>query len=196
MKHNLKNCTAVLFVGALLSIPLSLTKSQAESRAHQHGVGLLNIAVESDHMEVELVVPGADVVGFEHAPSTDADRRAVREAAHKLEDGRKIIAFPLAARCEFEKAEVQSTLLDGHDKHEHHPHDEKRPHKEEQRATEVHGEFRVHYHVQCARMANLTHLDVIFFKSFPTAEKLMTRWIFSGAQGGATLTASNTRLKF
>ena len=212
MKHSLRNCTGVLFAGAFLSLQVYLVEAQAESRAHQHGVGHLNIAVEGHHVEVELVVPGTDVVGFEHAPSTKADRRAVQEAAHKFEDGKKIIAFPPAAKCEYEKAEVQSTLLgdhahdkEGHQKEEHthkeHAHDSHGHHKEghdkeEHGAKEVHGEFRVHYHVECAQMAKLTHLDLTFFKAFPAAEKLVTRWIASGGQGSATLTGSNTRLTF
>lgn len=201
VKRNLKNCTAVLFAGAFLSVQAYGTDARAESRAHQHGVGHLNIAVEGHHVEVELVVPGADVVGFEHAPSTTADKRAVREASHRLEDGKKIIAFPPAARCDFEKAEVRSTLLGGHDKHDDHAHGGHGHHKDGHdkkghAAQEVHGEFRVHYHVECARMANLTHLDVTFFKAFPAAGKLVTRWIGASGQGGATLTASNPRLTF
>ena len=199
VKHNLRNCAAVLFAGALFSSHVYLTEAQAESRAHQHGVGQLNIAIEGQHVEMELVVPGADAVGFEHAPSTDEDRLAVRKASQILKDGGQIVAFPAAARCRFEKVEVRSTLRDDHDKHESHDshgHGKTGHHQEEHAAKEVHGEFRVHYHVECARAARLTHLDVTFFKAFPTAEKLVTRWITPGRQGGATLTAANTRLKF
>ena len=196
MKHGLRNCTAVLFAGGLLSLQVYLTEAQAESRAHQHGVGQLNIAIEGHHLEMELSVPGADVVGFEHAPSTKAVRLTVEEAAHKLKDGKKMIAFPPDAKCAFEKAEVRSTMLGDHDKHDHHAHGKKDHHKGEHAAQEVHGEFRVHYQVACARMAKLTHLDITFFKAFPTAKKLVTRWITPGRQGAATLTASKSRLTF
>ena len=41
------------------------TSLQASEPAHEHGVGHLSIAIQGDEVEIELVVPGADAVGFE-----------------------------------------------------------------------------------------------------------------------------------
>jgi len=169
----------------------------AAERAHEHGVGRLNVGVEGDEVEIELTVPGADAVGFEHAPSTDEDRRAVAAAAQKLKDGGSLFSFPSAAGCRLEEAEVHSAQLkDDHD-HDHkkkddhgHDHDKKGEHEE------AHAEFRAHYHFHCDKPAGVTHIDLGFFKAFPTAHELEARWITPKGQGAAELTAGAARLKF
>ena len=64
------------------------TSLQASERAHEHGVGQLSIAIEGNEVEIELVVPGADAVGFEHAARTDSERKAVVAAAEKLKEAK------------------------------------------------------------------------------------------------------------
>ena len=51
------------------------TSLQASERAHEHGVVQLSIAIEGNEVEIELVVPGADAVGFEHAAGTERCKR-------------------------------------------------------------------------------------------------------------------------
>src|SRR5258708_3075099 len=55
-----------------------------ELRADQHGRGHLNIAVEGNKVSMELEVPGADIVGFEHAAKTDREKAAVETAKTQL----------------------------------------------------------------------------------------------------------------
>ena len=76
--------TAALLV-AVLGIALPAWAAQAQHRElgpHQHGHGTLNIAIEGERVSMELDVPGADIVGFEHAAST-ADQKA---ATHDYND--------------------------------------------------------------------------------------------------------------
>ena len=62
----------ICFRALAFALPLSLSlailvppaASRAESPAHEHGVGHLNLAIEGQEMEIELVAPGADVVGL------------------------------------------------------------------------------------------------------------------------------------
>ena len=41
--------------------------------AHEHGVGRLNAALDGQTLELELESPAMNLVGFEHAATTDAD---------------------------------------------------------------------------------------------------------------------------
>ena len=89
----------------------------------------MNIAIEGDGIEMELIAPGADIVGFEHAPDTDADRAAVQAAIATFQNG--LFTLPEAAGCELEAVGIYSSLLpDGKPVHsgDHH-HDE--DHKDE-----------------------------------------------------------------
>ena len=52
--------------------------------AHVHGVVEVNIAQDGQDLLMEIHAPGADVVGFEHAPQTDEQKAAVENAIAKL----------------------------------------------------------------------------------------------------------------
>ncbi len=71
--------TACVLAAAVASTVFSAS-AQEEHRqlgAHVHGHGHLNIAIEGKTVSMELEVPGADVVGFEHEPSTPDQKAAL-----------------------------------------------------------------------------------------------------------------------
>lgn len=216
LERGLNKFIAAIFTCTVICSTAIYAEANAQGRAHQHGVGQLDIAFEGHHVEIELTLPGVDAVGFEHAAKTKKDRQAVRKAVKTLKDGARIISFPAAAQCRFEKVEVKSTMLEDHgihhghgkhkahkkhddhgkhrhDKNGHHKHGH---HKNKHAAKQVHGEFSANYNVECKQVAKLAYLELTFFKAFPSAQKLVSRWIKAGKQGGATLTASRTRLTF
>ena len=41
--------------------------------AHEHGVAKLNVVLDDNTLELELDSPAMNLVGFEHAASSDAD---------------------------------------------------------------------------------------------------------------------------
>lgn len=185
------------FVAAALLAGLFVTANPAtaaerEHGAHEHGVGQLSLAVEGNAVEIEITAPGVDIVGFEHAAETEADRAALAAAAARLKDAIALFRFPPKAHCRLEEAEVHSALLDeapGHEKG--HAHEKKHGHK-----AEAHAEFRAHYHFRCADPAALTHVDLGYFTAFPAARELGARTITAKGQGAAELTADRPRLTF
>ena len=197
-------------IAPMTLVILLATSLQASERAHEHGVGQLSIAIEGNEVEIELVVPGADAVGFEHAARTDSERKAIVAAAEKLKEAKRLIRLTSEAHCHVEKTEVASALLEsdkddhdhGHDhKHEKHAKQDEHKHNEHKEHDkhadgEIHSEFTAHYHFHCDHPEKLTGADVEFFKVFPSAHELVARWITSKGQGVTELTAKATRLKF
>lgn len=157
--------------------------------AHVHGLGRLDIAVEGQAMEMELAMPGADVVGFEHAPETAEDRAKVAEAAAALERGATLFAFPAEAGCRLEGAEVESGLLED-------DHGEEGHRDEHGQGGEAHAEFRARYKFRCERPDRLTHVEVGLFARFPAAREIEVRTITPRGQGAAELTPDSPRLDF
>lgn len=92
--------------------------------AHEHGHGLFRMAVEADHVEIELEVPAFDIVGFEHAPSTEAQRNAIKAARKVLSDPASLFVLPAAAGCEAEEVKVVFGVDGEHDDHHDEAHDE------------------------------------------------------------------------
>ena len=94
----------------------------AQPSAHVHGVATLNLAVESDELEIEFVSPAGNIVGFEHEAATAAQRRAIQDAIDQLRKGNELFDLPLAASCSLHVAEVEHGHGEeekGEDGHEH-----------------------------------------------------------------------------
>lgn len=97
----------------LLASTMFAAPALAQHAAHEHGHGDLKIAIDGDELQIELTSPGADIVGFEHAPSTDADHAAVDAAVEKLKGAADLFPLPAAAGCESEMIGIYSALIDG-----------------------------------------------------------------------------------
>ena len=185
---------------ALLALMVGFSNYSTVDAAdpHQHGVGQLNVAIQGDHVEIELETPGADIVGFEHPPRTAEQKKAVQDAATTLRNGSAIFVFPAAARCELEKTKVESGLLeDNHETHEEKHHDEKHhgeKHHGEKHKEEIHAEFHALYHFSCKNPASYT--DLQYFEAFPHAKALLARTITAKGQRKQRLTRKAPRLIF
>lgn len=100
--------------------------------AHVHGHARIDIALEGNELEIALNSPMDNLVGFEHAPTTDAQKHAIHEAEETLEAPAKLIELPAAAGCRLEEAEVELAHADDHDEHHEHGHEqEHKPHHDD-----------------------------------------------------------------
>ena len=82
---------------------------QRQHDAHRHGAGRLNIAMEGGEVYAELESPAANVVGFEHAPTTEAERASLDKAVATLQDGDRLFRFSPAADCRLLAVDVASS---------------------------------------------------------------------------------------
>lgn len=168
--------------------------------AHVHGIGALNLALEGKEVHIELDSPAANIVGFEHAPSSEADHAALDKAVAMLKDGDRLFAFNAEAGCRMEEVSVTSGLL-GED-HEEHADEHASEHEHEHEAGDEHEEGETHadieaaYHFECAEPSELTQLTVEMFEAFPKTEKLKVQYVIEAKQGAMELTASNHVVRF
>ena len=194
-----KKIAALFGIAAIFSV----TATANSADPHQHGVGKLNVAVQGDHLEIEIETPGADIVGFENKPKTEEQRRLVQDAAKALRDAGALFVFPATAGCILKDAEVESDLLvfdrgnhgDKHHSEKHHDdkhHDEK--HHSDKHDEEVHAEFHAHYHFVCKNP--ITHVDLRYFEMFPRAEVLSAQTLTATGQRKQKLTRKDARLNF
>jgi hypothetical protein len=188
-----------LRVGAVLLLALggSAVAAEREHGAHVHGIGQLNLVVEGSLVEIELISPGANIVGFEHAPESPEDRAAVGEAVAILEDGARLFSFPDAAGCRLEEAEIESGLIEGHHaEHEGGEHAEQGDEEHGEHEDKAHAEFHAHYRFDCENADALTHLDLELFQRFPATRELEYQAVLPGGQSAGELTAESARLTF
>ncbi|KAF0867098.1 DUF2796 domain-containing protein [Pseudomonas sp. LD120] len=167
--------------------------------AHEHGVARLNAALDGQVLELELQSPAMNLVGFEHAPSTDVDRAKVAAARTQLEHPLALFSLPKAAACVVAKQELESPLFgdtpqaDDHD--DDHDHDAKDADGHEHHHQ--HSEIHAHYQFTCANPEALRNLDLgAVFKTFPATQKIQVQLISPSGQQGVEATAQAATLKF
>ncbi len=164
-------------LGAALALTALPAYAQEEHRhlgAHVHGHGRLNIAVEGKIVSMELEVPGADIVGFEHEPSTPEQKAALEKAKAKLADGLLLFTPVSSADCSLKNAKV-AALAEHEDEHEHeHEHEAhgSADARNDEEAGHHHSEFHVEYSLECSSPSRLTAMTFDYFKAFPNAQEL------------------------
>ena len=185
----------IFFVILLIAIGNPLDASET---AHEHGVGQLTLAIEGHDVEIELTIPGSDVVGFEHLPTTDSQRKAVLKGVKTLRNVNDIVNITAMAKCNVEDVKVITGLLEN--KNDDHGHGDNHKHKHETKDKvdhkEVHSEFIAHYHFHCEHPKLLNTVQLGFFKVFPSAHELEAKWITPKGQGASELTPSTPNLNF
>lgn len=187
--------------------------------AHVHGIAALNLALEGQEVHIELDSPAANIVGFEHAPSSADDHAALDKAVATLKDGDRLFRFNEEAGCRMEMATVTSELFDeahheqeGHaqekagahaheDKegHDHDEHKEEHGHKDEHEHEgegETHSDMDATYHFECDTPDKLKALTVELFEAFSGMEKINVQYVIESKQGAAELTAKDHVVKF
>lgn len=167
--------------------------------AHVHGIAALSLALEGQEVQIELDSPAANIVGFEHAPSSESDHAALDKAVATLKDGERLFRFNEDAGCRMETAKVTSALLDeGHEKHEEHEEHAKEGHEDAQHEHEgeTHSDIEAAYHFECDQPGKLKQMTVELFEAFPGMEKIEVQYVIESKQGATELTATNHAVKF
>jgi hypothetical protein len=166
-------------LAAALSAPALAEEAHRELGAHVHGHGTLNIAIEDKRVSMELEAPGMDIVGFEHAATTAAQKSAVEKAKTQLASPLSVLALPAAAACSLATADVKLESEHAHgddhdhdakDQHDHSGHD----HDGKAKAKDAggHNHFHVAYTFDCSNPVELTGITFDYFKQFAGAQGL------------------------
>jgi hypothetical protein len=158
--------------------------------AHEHGVAELKVAVDGANLFVEFVSPLDNLVGFEHAPATVAQREALRRAELRLRDFPAMFALPQAAGCVLESVTLDGPWLQTaeHD----HPHDEHAAHTEPDAGG--HAELVAAYQLVCAHPEALDGLETGLFTHFPRLQQIRAERASIRGQSAITLRAGRVRL--
>lgn len=209
-------------VAALAAAP-AIAQEHRELDAHEHGVSTLELAIEGDRLEMELRAPGMDIVGFEHAASSDDDKAAVEAALASLSQPARVIALPEAAGCSAIETEAEFEI-EGHDHHEDHEahahehdddydHDDHDDHHEDHEHDDAHdhgsdhadehdhehhgathSEFHAAYAFACADPTALTEIGFPFFETFANAGEIEAQFVTDAGTGSAEITRDTRRL--
>ncbi|MCO7056332.1 DUF2796 domain-containing protein [Pseudomonas juntendi] len=157
--------------------------------AHEHGVAKLNVVLEGNTLELELDSPAMNLVGFEHAASSDADKAKVAAVRQQLEQPLKLFGLASAAGCKEDQQALESPLFgdaakadDDGDEHE---------------KGRMHSDINAHYQLTCATPEKLTQLDLApLYKAFPATQKINVQLIGPNGQKGVETSPAKAMVAF
>ena len=143
--------------------------------AHVHGEALLTFVLEGNEAIVALQTAAYNIVGFEHAPSTDEQQREVQSALSMLATGRWF-ELNRDTGCQVEQADSSTDLT--------------RP------GHQNHGDFYANFTLLCHNPARLQYLDLSLIQLMPALERVQVQWVVNDRQGMGTATLREGRIRF
>lgn len=188
-----------LLAGVGAALALSSMPALAQHAAHEHGVARLSVALDGRELLIELVTPLDNLVGFEHAPTNDAQRHALVEAEAALQDGARLFLLPAASACVQREVAIENPWPDtGHDHDHADAHEDEHMHEAggDGEPKSGHADLVATYQFECAQPAALDALDVRLFERFPRLRELRAERATPGGQGATVLRPDVTVLGF
>ena len=139
-----------------------------------------------------------NLVGFEHAATTDADKAKVAAARARLENPLVLFNLPAAAGCKVATQELESPLFgDKPDADDHDDDDHAEADKDGHEHHHDHSEIHAHYQFSCSAPGALKTLDLAtIFNTFPATQKIQVQLIGPSGQQGVEVTAKAASLNF
>ncbi len=166
-----KNIYYSLLMSSIITVAAAEETRQVDK--HEHGVGELNIAVESSAINLEFMIPGADITGFEYEAKSDSDIALVNAALSKFENFQNIFILPDSSNCDLVDAEIGINQEDDHNDHDEHDDHE----------DESHNEFVAHYSFSCRNVKEIDRIDFPYFTTFPSSGELEIQFV---SEAGST----------
>lgn len=139
-------------------------------KAHEHGVVRLDVAIDGGTLGIAAEVPLDNLLGFERAPRTDAERKTAADALARLRAPAGLFVVDGAAQCRLTRAEVTAPVLEAGAKPE-----------------DGHADLDAGYQFECARPGRLRTLELGWFDAFPRIQRIEVQLAGPQGQGKTTL---------
>jgi hypothetical protein len=165
----------ILSVAAFLTLVMSST--YAEQHAHVHGTGELAVAIDGNMLQIDLDSPLDNLLGFEHAPRDEKEKRALQAMSDKLQQAGSLFVPTAAARCVAQPTQMTPPFFEAAGK-----------------KNDGHADVEATLSFRCEAPAALKDIDVKLFEAFPALHKLNVQLATPHGQSAATLTASQHKL--
>jgi hypothetical protein len=112
MKHTrLRRTTGLAIAAALIAAAPFLSAQAQQQHAHVHGQLKLDVAVDGPTVVIDMESPLDNIVGFERAPKTDAEKKTVEDAVAQLRAADKLFVVDPAANCKLGPVDLRSGAL-------------------------------------------------------------------------------------
>lgn len=149
-------------------------------QAHVHGQMELTLVVEGSRLVIEMASPLDNIVGFERAPRSEAEKKTVERALAKLRAPEQLFAVDPAGRCKAGPVDLRSAALGVG--------------KAEPEAQAGHADLDATYTFECGDAAAARYIDVALFTAFKSARQIDAQIATPQGQFKRSLKRPATRL--
>ena len=112
MKHiRLRRISGLAIAATLFAAAPFLSAQAQQQHAHVHGQMKLDVAIDGPTVVIDMESPLDNIVGFERAPKTDAEKATVEAAVAQLRAADKLFAIDPAANCKLGPVDLRSGAL-------------------------------------------------------------------------------------
>lgn len=195
--------TAIILFAGLLSFPANAAEPHDHDRhhhshdAHVHGAWELFAALDDAQLSVTIKGPIVDVLGFETAPASDEERKAVADLAALLETPETMLSLDQRADCKAsapvvvtlpEGFSAQTEKADAHHAHSHddHAHDDHNDH--DHHDHDIHdSDVEVTYAFTCGAPQRLGAITLTGFTTFSEIETVDAVFLSNDTQAAHRL---------
>ncbi len=179
----MKNIFIVL-VSFIVSFDI-LAQVARQKDSHEHGAAKLMMAMEGEKLQVEFEVPSESLIGFEHFPKSQSNRKNFNESIKILSDPSKLFSMPIKAECLLVGMNVSQSLFSNEEEHGH----------DESEKSEIHSEFESNYYWNCQHLDEIDSIGTQLMSFFPRIEEIRVNWISNNGQGSLELESKDDRIK-
>ncbi|MEO0425739.1 MAG: DUF2796 domain-containing protein [Pseudomonadota bacterium] len=179
---NQRRASAAALVAALgMTAVTTCATAAGVGERHVHGEGELTLVREGSQLTATLHTPTFNLIGYEHAPSTDAERATWAQALARLGRQSPVLEPNRKARCALNQVEFEDpfAVVSEHDEHD-----------------EAHAELEISYHFTCTRPQQLKAVAVTLFADFPALTRINAIYLDDKQQVGGTLTTARPTLRW
>ena len=162
-----------------------LAQVARQKDSHEHGAAKLMMVMEGKKLQVEFEVPSESLIGFEHFPKSQGNRKNFNEAIKILSDPSKLFSIPIKAECLLVGMNVSQSLFSNEEEHGH----------DESEKSEIHSEFKSNYYWNCQHLDEIDSIGTQLMSFFFGIEEIRVNWISNNGQGSLELESKDDRIK-
>jgi len=166
---------------AAAALALALPAQAQKQHAHVHGKLELAIVIDGPTITIEMESPLDNIVGFERAPRTDAEKKAVEDAVAQLRAADQLFRIDPAAGCKLGPVKLESATL-GLGK--------------EAKAKGEHDDLEASFAFNCGNAAQAKFIDLDLFNAFKGARQIEAEIVTPDGQFKRTLRRPNAKLSW
>lgn len=161
--------------------------------AHVHGLSEIMMAIEGEILNIQLISPAVNLVGFEHRASNKKETAIVNNAKALLSNTALLFSFS-GGDCSLINTNVDVLALIRLDENEHEPKVNKKVHEDhsgQQASHENHTQVVANYRYHCEEESTLSAVNVLVFDQFSGVHKIRAMWVTDTKQSVVTLSAES-----